>query len=123
MALELRLDPAGRVVSLAFDRWGDPDGRGFGWHRFGGKFTGWASFGGLTIPSAGRLGWHPGGDRFTEGEFFRYRITALHPVGPGAGSAVGGGLDAVELGVLAAAWPSARRACRPRRRGRRRARR
>ena len=102
MALELRLDPAGRIVSLAFDRWGDPDGRGFGWHRFGGEVTGWASFGGLTIPSAGRLGWHPGGDRFAEGEFFRYRITALQPVGPGAGSAVGGGLDAVELGVLAA---------------------
>ena len=86
MALELRLDPAGRIVSLAFDRWGDPDGHGFGWHRFGGEITGWASFGGLTIPSAGRLGWHPGGDRFTEGEFFRYRITALQPVGPGAGS-------------------------------------
>jgi hypothetical protein len=86
VALELRLDPAGRIVSLAFDRWGDPDGHGFGWHRFGGEITGWASFGGLTIPSAGRLGWHPGGDRFTEGEFFRYRITTLQPVGPGAGS-------------------------------------
>jgi len=86
VALDLRLDPAGRVVSLAFDRWGDPDGHGFAWHRFGGEITGWASFGGLTIPSAGRLGWHPGGDRFAEGEFFRYRITALQPVGPGAGS-------------------------------------
>ena len=25
--LHLRLDPAGRILSLAFDRWGDPDGR------------------------------------------------------------------------------------------------
>ena len=73
-------------MALAFDRWGDPDGRSFGWHRFGGELTVHTSFGGLTIPSAGRLGWHPGGDRFADGEFFRYRITALQPVGPGAGS-------------------------------------
>jgi hypothetical protein len=86
LELHLRLDAAGRAVALAFDRWGDPDGHGFGWHRFGGEITGWASFGGLTIPSAGRFGWRPGGDRFAEGEFFRYRITALQPVGPGAGS-------------------------------------
>jgi len=80
--LHLRLGPSGRVTSLAFDRWGDPDGHGFGWHRFGGEITGYASFGGLTIPSAGRFGWHPGGDRWSEGEFFRYRITELQPVGP-----------------------------------------
>jgi hypothetical protein len=55
--LQLRLDEVGRVVALAFDRWGDPGGgSGFGWHRFGGEVTGYASFGGLTIPSAGRLG-------------------------------------------------------------------
>jgi hypothetical protein len=85
--LHLRLDGAGRLVSLAFDRWGDPDSGGrFGWHRFGGEITGHASFGGLTIPSAGRFGWHPGGDRFADGEFFRYQITELQPVGPEAGS-------------------------------------
>ena len=89
--LHLRLDRAGRITSLAFDRWGDPDGDGFGWHRFGGEITGYASFGGLTIPSAGRLGWHPGGDRFSDGEFLRYRITELQPVGPaGAGGAEAG---------------------------------
>jgi hypothetical protein len=87
--LHLRLDRAGRVTSLAFDRWGDPDGDGFGWHRFGGEITGYASFGGLTIPSAGRLGWHPGGDRFSDGEFFRYRITELQPVGPAGAGATG----------------------------------
>jgi hypothetical protein len=80
--LHLRLGPSGRIRALAFDRWGDPDGRGFGWHRFGGEITGYASFGGLTIPSAGRLGWHPDGDRWADGEFFRYRITDLQPVGP-----------------------------------------
>jgi hypothetical protein len=82
LELELRLDAAGRVVSLAFDRWGDPGGDGaFGWHRFGGEVTGHASFGGLTIPSAGRLGWFWGTDRWEEGEFFRYRITELQPTG------------------------------------------
>jgi hypothetical protein len=80
--LHLRLDPSGRAAWLAFDRWGNPDGDGFGWHRFGGEITGYASFGGLTIPSAGRLGWHPGGDRWADGEFFRYRITELQPLGP-----------------------------------------
>jgi hypothetical protein len=81
--LQLRLDEVGRVVALAFDRWGDPGGgAGFGWHRFGGEVTGYASFGGLTIPSAGRLGWFWGSDRWPEGEFFRYRITELQPVGP-----------------------------------------
>jgi hypothetical protein len=73
VTLELRLDPAGRIVSLAFDRWGDPgDSGSFGWHRFGGRITGYASFGGLTIPAQGRLGWD--GE-----EFFRYRVTGLEP--------------------------------------------
>jgi hypothetical protein len=82
LELHLRLDRAGRISSLAFDRWGDPDGDGrFGWHRFGGQVTGYASFGGLTIPAAGRLGWGWGGDGWERGEFFRYRITALEPSG------------------------------------------
>ena len=78
--LDMRLDTAGRVVSLAFDRWGDPGGAGdFGWHRFGGEVTGYASFGGLTIPSAGQFGWFYGTDRWDEGEFFRHQITDLRP--------------------------------------------
>jgi hypothetical protein len=80
--LHLRLDKVGRVVALWFDRWGDPEGGGrFGWHRFGGEITGYAGIAGLTIPSAGRLGWGYGTDGWPRGEFFRYRITALEPVG------------------------------------------
>jgi hypothetical protein len=75
------LDGDGRIRSLAFDRWGDPDNNGrFGWHRFGGAFTGYRSFQGLTIPSQGRLGWFYGQDRSPVGEFFRYQITDLRPV-------------------------------------------
>ena len=81
LELQLRLDAAGRIASLVFDRWGDPDNRGaFGWHRFGGELTGYRSFQGLTIPSQGRLGWFYGQDRWPAGEFFRYQITDLEPV-------------------------------------------
>jgi hypothetical protein len=85
LELELRLARPGRIVSLSFDRWGDPTGDGrFGWHRLGGEITGYASFAGLTIPAAGRLGWGYGTDGWERGEFFRYRITGLQPAGPAA---------------------------------------
>ena len=76
-----RLSPAGRPESVVFDRWGDPDDTGtYGPHPFGGDFTGAATFGGITIPDSGRLGWHYGTDRWHEGEFFRYQITKMTPV-------------------------------------------
>ena len=82
LEIRYRLDGAGRVVSVQFDRRGDPDGTGtWAWHRFGGQLTGYATFDGLTIPSAGRLGWFPDTDRWPDGEFFRYRITDLELVG------------------------------------------
>lgn len=72
------LTPAGAIQSVVFDRWGDPDNTGtWGPHPFGGEFTDSASFDGVHIPAAGRLGWHYGTDRWAEGEFFRYRITEL----------------------------------------------
>ncbi len=80
--LELRLtvDSEGRVTNLDFDRW-DPDGSGtFGEHPFGGEVSGYRTFDGLTIPSAGRFGWYYGTDRWPEGEFFRYEIVELSPV-------------------------------------------
>jgi hypothetical protein len=76
-----RLDAGGRIRSLVFERWGDPDRRGaFAWHPFGGEITGYDTFQGLTIPSQGRLGWFYGDDRWPAGEFFRYLITDLQPV-------------------------------------------
>jgi len=38
------------------------------------------TFNGITIPDAGRLGWHYGTDRWSEGQFFRYRITDMTPI-------------------------------------------
>lgn len=77
--LRIRLDEAGRPTSFVFDRWGDPDRtRAWGWHPFGGEVTEHRTFDGITVPSAGRIGWFIGTDRWPDGEFFRYRITDLH---------------------------------------------
>jgi len=57
---------------------GDPDDTGeWGVHPFGGEITGSRTFDGVTIPGAGRVGWLFGTDRWRDGEFFRYEITAL----------------------------------------------
>ena len=74
--LHCRLTSDGNLQSVVFDRWGDPDNTGeWGLYRFGGEFSGFATFDGLTIPDKGRLGWHYGTDRWGPGEFFRYQIT------------------------------------------------
>lgn len=79
--ISLALDPHGRIRSMVFDRWGDPDRSGtWTWHRFGGDITGYRCFEGLAVPSAGHLGWHFGTERWTSGEFFRYELTSLHTV-------------------------------------------
>lgn len=76
-----RLDGDGHPTSLVFDRWGDPDATGrWAWHRFGGDLTEHRRFGGLTVPAAGRVGWHYNTSRWPAGEFFRFKITDLHPV-------------------------------------------
>ena len=81
LELHLKIDEEGRVTDLMFDRWGDPNGSGtFGEHTFGGEITGYKTFHGLTIPSAGRFGWYYGTDRWPEGEFFRYEIIELEMV-------------------------------------------
>lgn len=78
----------GRLRWVAFDRWGDPDGTGaWAFRPFGGSVSNYRTFDGLTIPAAGRIGWHYGTDRWAEGEFFRYRITGMDLLGrPGSAS-------------------------------------
>jgi hypothetical protein len=73
--LRLLLDDEGRLRSVVFDRWGDPDNAGtWGYHPFGFEVSGYSTFDGVTIPSAGRAGWFYGTDRWNEGEFFRSEI-------------------------------------------------
>ena len=79
--LQYTLGDDARVRSVVFDRWGDPDNTGtWGHHPFGFEVTGYSTFDGVTIPSAGRAGWFYGTDRWDEGEFFRAEITDYHLV-------------------------------------------
>lgn len=81
--LELRftLDDDARVRSIALERWGDADETGTSsLHPFGHEAIRYSTFDGITIPSAGRAGWHYGTDRWNEGEFFRYELTEFHLV-------------------------------------------
>jgi hypothetical protein len=73
--ITLNVDPMGRVQSVSMMRWGNPDGGAFGTVSFGGYVDEEASWGGYTIPSRLRMGWHFGSDRFKDGEFFRAQIT------------------------------------------------
>jgi len=77
------LDDGGRIRATWFDRWGDPDGTGHELHPFGLEATAHRTFAGVTIPSAGRAGWHYGTDRWPEGVFFQYEITDLELVTAG----------------------------------------
>jgi hypothetical protein len=81
LQLDLELNSAAQIRSFTFQRWGDPDRTGI-WAEYpcGGEVTGYGSFAGLTIPTAGRLGWFYGTERWPDGEFFRYRITDLQLV-------------------------------------------
>jgi hypothetical protein len=81
LELHCRLDAEGRLRSITFDRWGDPDETGsYGQHPFGVEVTGYDAFGPYAVPSAGRAGWFPHSDRWPESVFFRYQLTHYQPV-------------------------------------------
>jgi hypothetical protein len=71
--LHYTLDDDARVRAIDLDRWGGPGGTGF--HRFVHELTGYTTFDGIRIPSAGRGGWFTGTDQWSDAEFFRYHIT------------------------------------------------
>lgn len=78
--LGCRIGPTGQLLSLVFDRWGDPDQNGrWDWYPFGGTFSRYRTVAGLTVPSAGRFGWNYGTDRAQSGEFFRFEILDIEP--------------------------------------------
>ena len=83
------LDAAGRVRSIVFGRWGDPDSTGtWAMHPFGAEVSEYATFGGISIPSAGSAGWFYGTDRWPDGRFFRFEITDLHLAREAGGGAL-----------------------------------
>ncbi|MBX7133359.1 MAG: hypothetical protein K1X67_11855 [Fimbriimonadaceae bacterium] len=74
VALDLEIDPAGRVLSASSDRWGNPDGA-YSMGRFGVIVEDEATFGGFTIPSKIRAGWRYGSEAFeSQGVFFKANI-------------------------------------------------
>lgn len=74
--LELAIDRQGRLESLRMSRWGDPDESGFRYVDFGALVEGESTFGGYTIPTRLRVGWHVGTARFeSDGEFLRATVT------------------------------------------------
>lgn len=73
--VQVCVDERGLLSDVMIERWGDPDGKKFAWHAFGGGFDHHATFQGVTIPTSGRVGWWWGTPRQSEGEFFRYEIT------------------------------------------------
>lgn len=80
--LHYTLDDHARIQTCWFDRWGDPSQTGtHALHPFGMEATAHRTFSGVTIPSAGRAGWHYGTDRWPDGIFFEYEITDLHLLG------------------------------------------
>lgn len=84
LELHYGLDEQARIRVCRLDRWGDPDETGTdALHSFGAETTAFGTFSGLTIPSAGRVGWHYGTDRWPEGVFFTYEITDLRLVTDG----------------------------------------
>lgn len=73
--MELTLDETGRLAMIKLERWGNPEGGAFRKTSFGAILEAESVFGGFTIPSRMRVGWHPETPRFeTEGEFFRATI-------------------------------------------------
>lgn len=81
IAVTHQIDDNGRLLRSHFDRWGDPDRTGvFALHPFGLEATGWGSFDGISIPTAGQVGWHHHTERWDEGLFFRFEITAYRLV-------------------------------------------
>jgi len=73
--LELKVDDQGRLETVKLRRWGNPDGAEFHYLNFGGVVEAEDTFGGYTIPTCLRVGWHFGTDRFeSEGEFFRVTV-------------------------------------------------
>ena len=78
LTIQYTLDDRGQIRSAQFDRWGDPNGTGaWGLYPFGLDTTTSATFGGLTIPQQGRVGWFHGTERWPTGEFFRFTIIDL----------------------------------------------
>ena len=61
-----------QLQQIRMQRWGNPHGHEFHYADFGGVAGHEGTFGGYTIPTRLRIGWHFGTDHMDgDGEFFR----------------------------------------------------
>jgi hypothetical protein len=73
--IDYTIDPNGGLKSVSMPRWGNPEGAEFHYADCGAWVESEHTFGGYTIPSRLRVGWHFGSERFeSDGEFFRVTI-------------------------------------------------
>ena len=73
--MDYTLGEKGCLKSVSMPRWGNPNGPEFGYVNFGGFVEEERRFGGYTIPTRLRVGWHFGTKIFdSAGEFFRVTI-------------------------------------------------
>jgi hypothetical protein len=73
--IDYSIDENGRLKTVNMPRWGNPGGGEFGYANCGGFVDEEHTFGGYTIPTRMRIGWHFGTDAFeSDGEFFRVVI-------------------------------------------------
>lgn len=73
--LTLTVNPSGKLETIQFPRWGNPDEQGHRYLPFGGIIEAEQTFGGYTIPSRVRGGWFFDGEDFQhDGEFFRATV-------------------------------------------------
>ncbi len=74
--VDFHIDADGRLLDVRIARWGNPEGGAFHDVPFGGALSDEGTFHGYTVPTAGRIGWFFGTERFEEdGEFFRAEFT------------------------------------------------
>lgn len=78
-SVDFQVGADGRLREVRCNRWGNPLGQRHGRYPFGVIFLDEATFGGITIPTAFTAGWFIGTDRWSEGTFYRARITSLSP--------------------------------------------
>ncbi len=76
-ALDLQINAQGALVSLAYERWGNPEGGAFGSHAYGGVFDAEGTFQGVTIPTHMHIGWNYRPDRKRD-EWEGFRATIEH---------------------------------------------
>ncbi|BBO23080.1 conserved hypothetical protein [Candidatus Nitrosymbiomonas proteolyticus] len=75
--LRLTTNQTGDLVSVASNRWGNPQGKEYAEHPFGAWIEESRAFEGITIPTKVRVGWFFGSPQFeTDGEFFRAEVTS-----------------------------------------------